>query len=184
MRRLLLLLGLVAGCAGYPEAQRSAAQMADATDAYLRETGRRLSDEQAHYERARAEQDAALRRERDARAAVRPLPQTIELVEKMIREDGALRRPGDLYEALLSDNARREAAARDRAAERAALRRAYSESLARLEEKRSDLVRLRSAFEALAAELSIEAKVAYIERLAIHARDVMRSSAGAPEPER
>lgn len=180
MKKLVVLL-LVTGCAGYPEARRSAAQMADATDAYLRETGRRLSDEQAHYERARAEQDARLRRER---AAVRPAPETVELVEKMIREDGALRRPGDLYEALLSENARREAAARDRAAERAALRRGYTESLARLEEKRSDLVRLRSAFEALAAELSIEAKVAYIERLAIHARDVMRSSAGAPEPER
>jgi hypothetical protein len=187
MKAARALLVVLCGCSGYPEARRSAHQMADASDAYLREVGRRLTDEQGHLERARAAREGEARREREARRAwerEQPPVGTIDLVEQMVREEKALKLPGDLYDALLEANARREAEARARAAERAAVRRAYAAALARLEEKRGELARLRAVFESLARELSIDARIAYIERMATHARDANRSSAGAPEPER
>lgn len=168
---------LLAGCAGYDEANRTAAHLADSTDAYLREVGGKLTAEQAFYERARADFEAQRRRETEATLAwetAQPPLEAIDLVESLAGDEEALRRPGDFYDALLEANARREAEAREEAAERAALRRAYSENLADLELKRSELARLRGVFESLAKELSIDARVAYIERLAIHARATLK----------
>lgn len=168
---------LLTGCAGYGEANRTAAHLADATDAYLRDVGAKLTAEQTFYEQARADFGAQLRRERESQRAweaSQPPLEMIDRVEEMVRDERALRWPGDFYDALLDVNARREAQAREEAADRAAFRKSYSKNLSELELKRSELARLRAVFEALAKELSIDARVAYIERLAIHARATLK----------
>lgn len=168
---------LLTGCSGYEEANRTAAHLADATDAYVREVGEKLTAEQTFYEQARADVEAQLRRERESKRAWEASQPPLEMLDRMealVRDEGALRWPGDFYDALLAVNAEREARAREEAADRAAFRKTYSKNLADLEMKRSELARLRAAFEALAKELSIDARVAYIERLAIHARATLR----------
>jgi hypothetical protein len=171
MRRWIWAV-LLAGCSGYGEAGRSAALMADASDAYLAEVGDKLAAEQQFYERTRSHLEAQLRSEQTTRHAWeenQPSMEAIELVEKM-----DLQSPADLYDALLEANARREEEARKTAADRAAFRRTGAENLAKLEARRAELMRLRASFEALAKELSIDARIAYIERLAITARETLR----------
>jgi hypothetical protein len=174
MMRILGLALLAAGCEGVSEARRSAAQLAEATDGYVQQVGARMDAEQRAYEQARWELDGGQDRLRRTREAARPSLGSIERVERLIASDEPMRRPAEFYDALLQENARREEEARARAADRAALRRAYAANLADLELKRSELQHLRTTFESLIKELSLVARIAYIERLAIHARSALR----------
>ncbi len=168
MRRIVaisMMAGLC-GCSGYSEARRTAAQMAEATDAYVADVTGQLSSEQEYYEKARAE----VERGGDVSTHV------VNLVDGLIRDEKTLQWPGEFADALMEVNTQREEGARRLAADRAAVREAYADNLSRLEVKRSELILLRASFEALAKELSIDARVAYIERLATHVLAAMRRS--------
>ena len=156
------MVAALAGCSGYEEARRSAVHLASAADAYLQEVDRQIGEEQRFFEAARSRQ------------AGKPQDEMGELVEEMMRDDRAALWPADFYGRLVRYNDGREQQARARAAERAEVWNAYRANLSELQRKRSELVRLRAAFESLVKEISIDARVAYLERLANHARQALQ----------